>query len=73
MRRNSMERLFSEKQIESSLGLSARWLQKLRYTGGGPTYLKLGRAVRYRLSDVEDYLEERKRSSTSQQMTKTTL
>lgn len=47
------------------LDLSPRTLEKWRLNGGGPAYIKLGRAVRYRVSDLEAFLAERRRLSTS--------
>lgn len=37
------------------IGLAVSTLEKLRVSGGGPWYVKLGRAVRYRISDLEEY------------------
>lgn len=48
------------------LGLAVSTLEKLRVSGGGPRFVKMGRAVRYRLSDLEEYLAERVVESTSQ-------
>ena len=48
------------------IGLAVSTLEKMRVTGGGPKYEKLGRSVRYRLSDLEQYLAVRVRESTSQ-------
>lgn len=48
------------------IGLAVSTLEKMRVTGGGPKYVKLGRSVRYRLSDLEQYLAVRVRESTSQ-------
>ena len=48
------------------LGLSISTLDKLRCTGTGPVYFKLGRAVRYDLQDLDDWLAFRRVSSTSQ-------
>jgi hypothetical protein len=31
-------------------------LQSWRYTGRGPRFIKLGRMVRYRTGDVDEYL-----------------
>ena len=45
--------------------ISTRTLQRWRLEGVGPTYVKLGRLVRYRQSDLESFLEERTRTSTS--------
>lgn len=40
-------------------------LEKLRLTGGGPRYLKLGRRVVYHPNDLDDWLIAHRRSSTS--------
>jgi len=48
------------------IGLAVSTLEKLRCTGGGPKFCRLGRAVRYRLTDLEEYLAERVVSSTSE-------
>lgn len=48
------------------LGLSESTLEKARVYGNGPRYVKLGRAVRYRITDLEDWLSSRTVSSTSE-------
>ena len=48
------------------VGLSKSTLEKLRVFGTGPKYLKLNRAVRYRVSDLEAWLSQRIVSSTSE-------
>lgn len=47
-------------------GLAASTLRKLRLTGEGPRFLKLGRAVRYRDTDLEAWLNARSVQSTSE-------
>ena len=47
------------------LGLSESTLNKLRLTGGGPIFLKLGRRVLYDFKDLEDWLGRHRRTSTS--------
>lgn len=48
------------------LGLSASTLNKFRLSGLGPPFIRLGsRAVGYRLSDIEIWLDARRRTSTS--------
>jgi predicted DNA-binding transcriptional regulator AlpA len=49
------------------LGLSTSCLNKWRVYGKGPRFVKLGKAVKYRLTDVEAWLEERSRRSTSEE------
>jgi hypothetical protein len=48
------------------VGLAPRTLEKLRVIGGGPKYSKLGRAVVYDEPDLDEWVESRKRSSTSE-------
>ena len=40
------------------LGLSGRTLEAKRVTGGGPKFLKLGRAVRYDVDDLDAWLAD---------------
>jgi hypothetical protein len=48
------------------LGLSPSTLSKLRCFGGGPPFLKLGRKVCYRPSDLVAWLSARRVDNTSQ-------
>jgi hypothetical protein len=48
------------------LNLSQSTLAKLRVTGKGPAYCKLGRRVVYRLDDLDDWLTDCRRRSTSE-------
>jgi Helix-turn-helix domain len=48
------------------LSLSQSTLAKLRLTGKGPAYCKLGRRVVYRLEDLTAWLEKNRRLSTSE-------
>ena len=59
------ELLVTEQALAERIGIAARTLQKWRYEGGGPPYFKLNSAVRYRLSEVLEWLEDRRRTSTS--------
>lgn len=47
------------------LGVSARTLEGFRVRGGGPRFVKIGGAVRYRLTSLEEYLRHQERASTS--------
>lgn len=60
--------LMTERQVAEATGgaISMRRLQALRYRGGGPRYVKLGKSVRYDWADVREWLDEHKRSSTSE-------
>ena len=59
------ELLIDEEALAERIGIAPRTLQKWRYEGGGPPYFKLNSAVRYRLSEVLEWLEDRRRTSTS--------
>lgn len=52
-------------QAAEYLGLAVSTLNKWRCLGGGPVFLKMGRAVRYRIEDLESYLAGSKTDSTS--------
>jgi excisionase family DNA binding protein len=54
------------KKAAEYTGFSKSTLDKLRCKGGGPLYAKLGTAVRYRLSDLEDWMSNAIVQSTSQ-------
>ena len=45
--------------------LKKNWLEKKRCTGGGPPFVRCGRKVGYRLSDLEAWLDENKHRTTS--------
>lgn len=62
--------LFDEVSAGSYIGgstapISARTLQRWRLEGVGPVYVKLGRLVRYRQTDLDAFIEECARVSTS--------
>ncbi len=47
----------TERAAAEHLGLSVRTLQKRRFERQDPPYLKIGRSVRYRLDDLNAFLE----------------
>lgn len=47
-------------------GLSTSTLAKLRLSGKGPTYVKLGRRVSYRSQDIDTWIELHRVNSTSE-------
>ena len=47
------------------MGLATSTLAKMRLSGTGPQYYKLGRRVVYRCADIDAYMESRRRRSTS--------
>jgi hypothetical protein len=59
------EALLTTAEVAERLRVSTSFL-KARVTGLGPTFIKVGRACRYRLSDLENFERSRARVSTSQ-------
>ncbi len=57
--------LLTEAQAGSFLNLSVRTLQAWRLRGGGPHYVKCGRAVRYRRRDLVEWIDANTTTSTS--------
>lgn len=47
--------------------LSPRTLQRFRVQGRGPRFLKLGKRIAYTRRDLEEYIENARRVSTSQE------
>jgi predicted DNA-binding transcriptional regulator AlpA len=50
-----MEQTLTSAQAAKSLGISLSYLAHERAAGRGPAYVRLGRAVRYRRCDIEDF------------------
>jgi hypothetical protein len=46
-------------------GVSPKTLQSWRVSGRGPVFIKVGRLVRYRMEDLENFLQQNRRRSTS--------
>lgn len=53
-----MTKLITERQLIDLTGLSRSWITTARAKGDGPKFLKLRGAIRYRLNDVEDWLQQ---------------
>ncbi|WP_331271251.1 helix-turn-helix transcriptional regulator [Arthrobacter sp. 135MFCol5.1] len=51
-------------ELGKRLGKSSAALANWRYLGLGPKFVKVGRAVRYRASDVESWLQDQTRQQT---------
>jgi hypothetical protein len=58
--------LVTEVDAAKLLCQSIRTLQKWRVTGYGPAHYKIGRNVRYRLNELNTWIDSRRRSHTSQ-------
>ena len=53
-------------QAATYLGLAVSTLNKWRCHGGGPVFIKLGRAVRYRQEDLDQFVMDGRSRSTSE-------
>lgn len=53
-----MDKLLTEKQAGELLGWSTATLQNRRWKGQPPSYVRLGRSIRYRIEDIEAFLDE---------------
>lgn len=53
------------RQAAEAYGLSVSYLNKLRVSGGGCQYAKVGRRVLYRKADFEMWITSRVRANTS--------
>ena len=65
-----MTPLLTQREAASHLRLSERTLERLRLTGDGPRFAKAGRRVVYRAEDVESWIADRLRFSTSEGATR---
>ena len=57
--------LLTPKQAARHLNLSVSWLAKRRLAGDGPPYVKLGGAVRYVETSLQQWMKSQQRVSTS--------
>jgi excisionase family DNA binding protein len=52
-----MANLLRTAQAAELLGISASKLEHMRCVARGPTFVKIGRQVRYRIEEIDAYLE----------------
>lgn len=63
---DNMNELLTTKEAAVLLKVSKNYLEQLRVSGGGPRYYKLSaQQVRYRRSDLENWISSCARASTS--------
>lgn len=51
-----MHQLFKEATAAKLLNLEPRTLSRWRFMGKGPSYIKIGGAVRYQSTDLENFV-----------------
>ena len=59
-------RLFRTPEAGHYTSLAASTLEKLRITGGGPRFARLGRVIVYDVRDLDEWIDARKIESTSE-------
>lgn len=59
------EKYLSEKALAKRWGVAPRTLQKWRWRGIGPPYIKIGIAVRYQPESIKKFEEEHMYQTTS--------
>jgi predicted DNA-binding transcriptional regulator AlpA len=60
---STIEPLLHPEDAAKILNLSTSWLAKARGAGGGPEFVKIGRAVRYSESSLRKFIKAQTRSS----------
>jgi len=60
-----MDKLLTSDQAAEVMCIAPVTLRKWRWEGKGPIFVKVGRKVAYRLSDIETWLHGQLRNSTS--------
>lgn len=61
---HEVQQLLRQKEAADHLDVSPRTLERWRVVGGGPRYVKCGRVIRYRMFDLEAWIELQSRSHT---------
>lgn len=57
--------LVNEHELSGLIKISTSTLRKWRWEGKGPKFIKMGRRVVYRMSDVEEFIDDCTTRSTS--------
>ena len=60
------DKVLTTQEAADLLKVKRQTLEAWRLRGGGPAYLKFGKAVRYRESDLDDFIKKSVRHSTSE-------
>ena len=61
--------LLTTRQAASMLGLRKNTLEVWRVQGAGPVFCKFQKAVRYKMEDLEAFIENSRRTNTSNEKT----
>lgn len=52
------DRLLKQAEVAEITGMSSAWLEMSRFKGTGIRFCKLGRAIRYKYSDVMEFIND---------------
>ena len=58
--RFSSQAMMAEAVAAAYLGMSRIWLRQSRMKGTGPAFVKIGRSVRYAVSDLDAFIAARR-------------
>ena len=53
-----VDRLLTQAEVVEWIGMSPAWFEQNRFKGTGIPYVKFNRAVKYRESDVQRFIED---------------
>jgi excisionase family DNA binding protein len=65
--KNTTNQPLTETEAAAHLGLKVATLRAWRHQGRGPVYVRLGRAVRYLLADVQEFLNSNRQAPRERQ------
>ena len=57
--------LYNTKKTAELFGISHRTLESWRISGQGPAFIKMGKLVKYKQSDLDEFLLNQTRANTS--------
>lgn len=52
------DRLLSRTEVEGRFGITKRFLEVATMRGNGPKFVRIGRSVRYRVKDLEAWIDD---------------
>lgn len=58
--RNVSQLLLTRANVEAQYGITKRFLEVAAVRGDGPPFVKIGRSVRYRVCDLDAWIEARR-------------
>lgn len=58
MQDSNTDRLLSRIEVEDRFGITKRFLEVSTMRGTGPKFVRIGRSVRYRIKDLEAWIDD---------------